>query len=316
MKLYLLSSDAGGDRNPILEQGIFRHLPLTASMREADAVAVPICFVNDYRFNEELLKFNKPLVLFDFMEFGWQAGGAENIFGQNITPAFGHINTPEWLKLDQWVATLKNPLLFKRELFTRDVTDFRIPIEFPCVHEISSIQSKDEFESRPIEVFFNWGYSHPIRQRMHGRVFSSAVHLNAHIVDGWTQRIEGNAWVTIHTPHYERKSIREVLEWQGRSKVSISLPGAGVKCFRSAEAPVNSVMALLHDELAWSYPWIDGDNCIRLDSNCHITRMAEIIRNGNGSLYEMYRRSQETIRKYEQHAYARDYIIPSIESRL
>jgi hypothetical protein len=176
------------------------------------------------------------------------------------------------------------------------------------------VESRDIFNSRPIEVFFNWGYSHPIRQRMHGRIFSSAVHLNAHVVDSWTQQLEARTWATIHTPHYERKPLSEVMRWQQRSKVSISLPGAGVKCFRSAEAPVGAAVAMLEDDLAWSFPWIDSVNCIRIDKDCHITRLAGIIREGD--VYDIYRQGQDNIARYEQHRYANEYVIPEIAKRL
>ena len=65
---------------------------------------------------------------------------------------------------------------------------------------------------------------------------------------------------------------------------------------------------------AWAYSWKDSENCIRIDKDCHITRMAGIIRYGD--LYDIYVRGQETIRKYEQHRYVRDYVMANIEARL
>jgi len=314
MKLFVLSSDARGDRNPIVEAGIIRHLTQAQSMREADAVLVPICYCSNYAFNTELERIDKPIVLLDFMEYGWDAGDKPNLFGGGWLDQFEHIRSDEWKKLDAWVSSLPKHLLFKRELFERDRNEWRLPVEFPCLINIPETESCEVFNSRPIETFFNWGYSHPIRQRMHGRIFASAVHLNIHVVDSWTQQVEPRTWATIHTPHYERKPMTEVMRWQQRSKVSLSLPGAGVKCFRSAEAPVGAVVAMLEDELAWSYPWNDSENCIRIDRDCHVTRMAGMIR--DGMLYDIYIQGQETIRKYEQVRYAREYVMENIKARL
>lgn len=315
MKLFVMSSDAGGDRNPIVEAGVIRHLPQVFELQDADAVVVPICYCHDYHFNTKLESIRKPVILIDFMEYGWDAGQKENLFGGGWLNQFGHINSDEWQKLDEWVSSLGQTLRFKRELFERDRYDWRLPIEFPCLLEIPATESFEVFASRPIEVFYNWGYSHPIRQKMHGRIFSSAIHLNAHIVDGWEQKLERNTWVTIHTPHYQRVALHEVMRWQHRSRASISLPGAGVKCFRSSEAPVGCVPVMLEDNLAWSYPWVDGENCIRVYKDCHIARLAEIVRDTH-RIYDIYVKSQETIRLYEQSRYVKDYVVKSIEERL
>jgi hypothetical protein len=58
--------------------------------------------------------------------------------------------------------------------------------------------------------------------------------------------------------------IGTVLSKQSESKITIALEGAGIKCQRHCEAPVNSVMAMQDIAMRETYPWIDGINCIRL----------------------------------------------------
>lgn len=315
MKLFVEPSDANGDRNPILETGILRHLPLASAMREADAVVVPICYVANYKFNQALWHITKPIILLDFMEFGWDAGDKPNLFGFGSLGNFSHISSEQWIDLDEWVSSLKQPLLFKRELFLKDQNEWRLPIEFPCVQPIPADVSKELFDARPFEVFFNWGLSHPARPRMHGSIFLWADRINVNIIDGWEQYHDhGKVWVTIHTPHYQRRPIEEVLRWQQRAKISISLPGAGVKCFRSAESPIGSVVAKLADELAWAYPWKHMENCVELHEHEGIVRLCNALADPN--LYEVYRACQDTIRKYEQRRYVREHVLANIEVRL
>jgi hypothetical protein len=55
-----------------------------------------------------------------------------------------------------------------------------------------------------------------------------------------------------------------MIELYKQSKIVISAWGIGRKCFRDAEAPFDSVMAIQETYYHYSYPWIDGKNCIKL----------------------------------------------------
>lgn len=315
MKLYIQSFDAEWDVNPMVRDGILNHLPLTDAMGLADAVIVVVCYKANYRFNVALQGINKPVILMDFTEFGWDAGTNKNVLGGGgYFTQFGHLNSDEWKKLDRWAQDHPVILHFKRELFHKDRTPRLIPIEFPCVIPARPVQSKGEFDARSIEVFNCWGLSHPARQWLHGDIFRNAHAKGINVIDAWSHRIEGRAWASIHTPHYDRRQIGEVMDWNHRAKISVSLPGAGVKCFRSAEAPVGSIMAMWRDELAWSIPWIHCRDCITLTPGCEFEEL-QVASKLHG-LYDIYRNGQETIDSYRSTRYVREYVKPAIESAL
>lgn len=315
MKFYIQSFDAEWDVNPMVRDGILNYLPQTDAMGLADAVIVVVCYKANYHFNVGLNSITKPIILMDFTEFGWDAGTNKNVLGEGgYFTQFGHLNTDEWKKLDQWAQDHPAVLHFKRELFHKDRTTRLIPIEFPCVIPARPIQTKEEFDARPIEVFNCWGLSHPSRQRLHGDIFRNAHETGINAIDAWHHRIEGRVWATIHIPHYDRKPMGEVMDWNHRAKISVSLPGAGVKCFRSAESPVDSIMARQKDELAWSIPWIHCLDCITLTPGNEFEELETATKRND--LYEIYRSGQATIDRYRSVRYVNEYVKPAIESVL
>lgn len=314
-RIHVLSPDATGARDGTVQAGLLDHLPnQVGSVLEADVIVVPISFLATYKFNEALHGLKKPYVLIDFLEFGWDAGDKNNILGSGMTQQFGHLNNSEYAKLDQWVWDHPPRLTFKRELFKRDVSPTMLPVEFPCQMEIPLIQSKEEFDKRPLDIFFPWGFSHPSRPRLHGDIFRNA-HVGAYtFVDHWDDlgHVVGNLWASIHTPWMRRHPISEVMRWNQRAKISVSLWGAGKKCFRhTMEAPVGSIMALPSDNLAWSFEWDHGMNCIRLDEKHEIDSLMNATTRQD--LYEIYKNGQCTVARYCSRRYVDEYIMTEIQ---
>lgn len=317
MKIALLSHDASGAINPVVYDTLLRFLPLVASTAEADVVVVPVSNQDGYTFNPALLKIRKPICVMDYTEYGWDAGDKPNVLGTGAFRDFGFLNTPEWEKLDTWACVMPAALHFKRELFQRDVNPRRMPIEFPCRIPAPPIQTKVEFEARPIEVFHYWGLSNPVRQKYHGQIFQKAHEFGIHVVDMWDQdeHFERRTWATIHAPWYNRKPIEEVMRWNFRSKLSVSLPGAGNKCFRHSESPVGSIMALTENGLSWSYPWHHLINCFRMNIKQDSLWM-EFLSPSREISYSIYLASQDNIDRYRSERYVREYVLPAIAARL
>lgn len=319
MKLFVQSCDAGGDVNPIIRKTLLDYLPMTDSIAQADAVVVPVCFVNNFRFQVDLYRIKKPIVILDFLEFGWDADQKPNMLGTGSLRQFGHLASDEWDRLDTWAKSHSAVLTFKRELHSRDKRDNVLPIEFPYHLPIPEVQTREQFDARPLEVFSAWGLSHPTRQALHGDIFRQSHREGINVIDAWDQdgHFESRNWATIHVPHYNRKSLAEVMRWNERAKISVSLPGAGVKCFRSAEAPVGSIMALHYDTMEWTYPWTHGENCIQMTPDFEVSTLLAATRFPRvPSLYDIYRASQETIAKYQSARYAREHVLAQIEARL
>lgn len=319
MKLFIQIADAN-----LRENGPVKHLLLdwlpdrVHSIAKCDAVVVPVAWHPDYKFNEDLLLLKRPVVLIDYLEFGWNFGPRENRIGKGTTDWPGHLNSPEWAKLDAWVRDHPPALVFKRELFKRDVGERFLPIDFPCCNPPPKIPSRAEFDARPFDVFYCWGLSHPDRARLQGDIFHAMANRGLSVISDWIQfkqlpEMPGRTWVAIHSPYWARVPMERVMEVQHRSKVSISMPGAGQKCFRSSESACGAIMAMPKNYLAWSYDWHDG-NSILLTPGQELESLLHQMEHHN--LYDIYLSSQINFELYRCENYARDYVMPAIERLL
>lgn len=237
---------------------------------------IPLVLVsraNDFVFNEELLKLDR-WVLVDYTEYNWDWDRKEtHIWGKN-TDKFPYVFPgDEWKRFDDFVISKPPVLIFKRELLKKDASETLLPIEYPNWIKPIALQSREEFNARPFSVFFFWGRSHEARVKLHGNIWLNASSGGYSVCDslnhirGFVENEEGEKWVTLNIPHYARIPIESILQMNGASKLSISMPGAGVKCFRSTgESGANSTMVMQRDDLAWTHEWIDGHNCIQFNS--------------------------------------------------
>lgn len=315
MKLAILSSHAGNDIEPTVQANLLSHLPNQVSnVNDADAVIIPVSYQPNFAFNPKLHEVeNKKRIILDFIECGWQAGDKNNIFGTGMTQQFGHLNTVDYAKFDQWVAANPPALTLKRELFKRDASPTMLPVEWPCYIPARPVHSKEQFNTRPFATFHSWGLSNPQRPRLHGKTFLHAHDNGIHVIDGWRdQHLERNNWVTIYCPWQVRKNIMEVIRWQRRAKISVSLWGAGQKTFRDNEAPVDCIMARPIDELAWSFPW-DQSSSIQLRPGFEFEDLLAATKRDD--LYDVYLAGLANVENYRSANYCR-HITRSIESIL
>lgn len=318
MKLFLMSSDETGNMDPTVLNQILNRLPLTRDLAHCDAVVVPVSWFPGYKFNHALTALQKKIILVDFTEYGWAwEGQTENVLGRNMVHNYGHLNTPDYAMLDKWAADFPAILHFKRELLEVDKTDTLIPISFLCTIPEEPVQTKEQFDARPVEVFYSWGYSHPDRRRLHGEIFTKSDSKGIHIIDHWDQgdHFEGkHNWITIHAPHYARKPMNIIMDRQRCSKVTVSMPGAGNTCFRHSEAPVNSIMALQNDNLSWAYEWMHAVNCIRLTVGQEFEDLNTALE--TLPLYDIYVESQKSIDQWRPERFVPEYVIPKIRGVL
>lgn len=257
-----------------------------------------------YVFNEEIKSLDK-YILVNGEELGWDGRhDITHFFGKNSHEFGDGYNTDEWRKLDDFVSSKPPLITFTRELLKADENETNKPIEYPALYSVP-LQSKQEFDNRPLEVFFNWGLSNPSRPKLHGDIFSKCdkygyiVYDNLAALDGFLQH-ESNPrkWLTVHTAWYARYPMGNVIAINGLAKISVSLFGAGRKCFRSSEAPVNSIMALPYDNLAWSFDWVSSVNCFRLQEpiSNYVGWLNVLLKCGD--IYDIYCNGVETSNKY------------------
>lgn len=320
MKFHIISADANGQIDGTAKLSLYDHIPQTNSITSCDAVIVPISYFENFRFNESLYHIKKPIVIVDFMEyFGFLPLGETSIFG--ITNMPNNIAADvEWEKLDQWATGVDNVCYFKRELFGDVNNPLVHPIEWPCTHPAWPIESKEAFNSRPFEVFYNWGYSNHLRPQMQASIFSLMAAGKIDVISNF-DHIDAKIhepqpkWIAIHSPHTHRKHFSEIQLRQAQSKCSISLPGSGVCCFRSVEAPLHTAPVICDYGKKWSIPWVHGENCIRLfESGVTAHWLSETIKDKD--LHQIYVNAQETLDRYRSTRYVSEYFIPTIQQHL
>lgn len=261
---------------------------------------VLVSWVENFVFNDALLEL-KDYVLLCMCEYGWDKVITDShIWGQNSSKFERYYNN-DWIKFDNWAKDNPPKILFKRELLKKDVTTTIQPLEYPCVVPEYQLQTIEEFNARSINVFQYWGRSNEMRLRIHGQIWLHAYQKgfqvcdNIYYINQYLSEEQGEKWITLWIPHYARIDVSELLKVNNISKLSLSWAGAGFKCFRTAEAPVNSVMVMNRNDFSWTFDW-DYSNCILVNQGNEIEEIEHALKRTD--LYEVYKNGVENAKKY------------------
>lgn len=338
MKAFTTIFHKGHQYDPTLSY-LFKAFEIVNNVNDCDIVILPITYQDNYIFDhnlmEEVERSGKKIVIVDFVEYGWDVPYPSHIFGVNTKVWQSKFRNLEYFKLDEFIYrnASRVVLYFKRELVAGTGFDapFKIlPAEYPGVSTLpeNPTSTFEEFNNRPIDVIMVWGLSNPSRPILHGEFVKQSALNGQHLVSNLDhvticqKRGDKRMVVMAHVPDFARIPNQIILHLQSLAKISISLNGAGKKCFRHAEASYNSVMALQENELEWSYPWTDMENSILLpnrskgDMNIDEQRSYHIIRScldKPEQLYNMYLSGISNWRNYEVNKYSSDYILKEIE---
>jgi hypothetical protein len=270
-----------------------------------------------YEFNTDLLSLDRYIIA-NYSEYGWDFAWSNGtpIFGKNIDQDRDLYPGDEWSKFIDFVDKKPPVLTLQRELLASDVSDTVKPVDYPNWNEPYPLQTKEQFEKRPISLFNFWGRSNEQRLRVHAEIWLNASQKGHDVCDNiyylekfLTEQNEGNGkrWVSLNIPHYARVDVKHILGINGLSKLSLSMPGSGKKCFRhTSESPVNSVMVKQADSLAWSYSWKHNVNCIEARPGQEIEAIEQALQ--NPALYYIYREGVALAEKYRPVNYYPDYI--------
>jgi hypothetical protein len=326
MKMCVVSPYENNYICPVVNSLILSKLPnLVPSQEQADVIILPI-FVNNLKIKKSILTSKKPYVIMDFIEYGvaWDPKTMPtHIIGGNNTN-FKYMDSDEWHALESYIQSNPPKIYFKRELKLEDQSDKILPIEYPCGHHIKNVQTKDEFNKRKIDVFFCWGLSHKSRPHLHGEIYKQSYEKGINVLSSWEtwnqtflsdveKTSTKKVWAPIHTHHSVRAPINKIIEWNERSKISVSLYGCGRKCFRHAEC-VGTIMAKQDDGLSWAHPWKHGENCILLREDFLFDDLYSATLRDD--LYEIYVACNENMRHYLSKNYIDNHIIYQIKKSL
>lgn len=303
---------------------------------------VPILLISrseELDFNEEILSLaGRKYIVADFIEGGWNQEIIETlIVGENAL-TFDYTRSDEWVRLHEFINQNKPALYLKRELLVKDETDTLKPIEYANWQQDYPLQLREEFESRPIAALNYWGRSHEARLMLHGEIWKQAAQKGYSVCDsiyGFNNFMAEDTnpikFITLNIPHYSRIPISEIMKINAMSKLSISLPGSGIKCFRSTgESIVNSICVMPEDNLAYSMPFIHGINCVRfwahditgLKQEWDIVGIIEAALAGKlltqqlktPDLYSIYLESKKLADWYQVDNYCKNYLEPLINN--
>jgi len=281
-----------------------------------DKTIVMVSWAENFVFNDALLAI-KDYVLVCFSEYGWDKKITDShIWGVN-SESFPRYYTGDWVKFDNWVKENPPRITFKRELLKKDVTSILKPIDYPCIIPHWQADTEEQFNNRPISCFQYWGRSNENRLRIHGDIWHHATKKgfsvcdNLYYIGAFLKNENGEKWVTLNIPHWARIDINQLMPTNAISKLSLCWEGAGNKCFRHSEAPVNSVMVIHKNNLAFSYDW-NETNCILAEQGSELEDIDEALNNPH--LYEIYKAGIENCDKYRVNNYINNYLLPLINN--
>lgn len=295
------------DKNGVIDHVVFNILQGVKS----GIPIIPVTRTANFVFNENLKTVDR-YVLADFVEYDWNWNREEtHLFGVNTEMVVDKFPGDEWKKFDEWVTGNPPTIYFKRELLAKDKFENVYPIDWPCFQQSYPIQSRQEFNARPIDVFNAWGYSHEERRRFHGEVFLNAIKNNRAVIDNLSHleremQDHRKKWVSVFVPWHSRFPMQDILNIQGQSKISVAMPGAGAKCFKMSESPINAVMMMQDDGMKYSYDWVHGENCIMAEPGEEIETIELALR--MSTLYDIYVEGHHNLQNYLLPNYIKNYI--------
>ncbi len=279
-------------------------------------VNIPIVFVSlseDLDFNTDVLSLaGQPYCLIDFTEMSWSWNMEEtHIFGNNTDKFPQVFHMDKWKVFDDFVKANPPTITFCRELLYKDQTETLLPISYPCFISPIPIQSKEEFNNRKLEMFYSFGISHEYRKDLQGQIWQQsgkygyAVCDNLYLLQAFLEHEPNpHKWLSVHIPHWARQPIEVITERNGWAKISVSIAGAGRNCFRHSESPVNSVMLMWDDGMAWHQKdWVHGFNCLKCKQGTEIDTIVQWLHNRPNELYDIYVNGVNTITKFRFNIY-------------
>lgn len=288
---------------------------------EADVIFVDWTHISNFEAEviQRIVNSRKPVVVLDYLEYPED----DRLF----------LTCPE-----TWNASL-HPCALLKELensikvyFKRELTRARVPaLPYPvyATDYVTEMCPEDEvadtaevFNARPIDFFMFWGYSSNDRPRLHAELMRRAfagLATTLKDIDWLIEKGRKGIYALLHTPVYRRVPLPELLQYQKRAKISISLRGSSQKCFRHAEAPLNSVMAL-QCSTEFAFPWNKTNSVILpslstpsvnpyywIDVPASVTALFAAL---EGDLYSVYLAGVENARHYKSKNYVQEHWLP------
>lgn len=310
----------------IISADATRYDPTVMNIFQNVQSEVPIVLVvrhDNYQFNPALMDIQGPWIMGDYAEYEWDRYNFTNthIFGRNTNDFLYRFPGEQWQLFDNWVKDHPPALYLKRELLVKDATDKIVSSTYPCFTELQSMQLREQFEARPIELFHYFGRSHESRIIFQGNAHLHSSKVGIDVVDNMYylqgflnhQGTHNRLWVSLHIPHFARIPLDQLLSIGNLSKFGLSMPGCGKRCFRDSEIATTSIPIFQDSGIDFPFKWVHGENCIMYKGEDPIPAIEEALKRTD--LYEVYLKSQQNIANYQIGNYTR-YIESLIQKSL
>ena len=360
MKIYITSFNQTND-SKLLDgwslqnfkvHGGFKYVgQFTDDINVADIVVYIREFEKNFKFDvtraETILRNNKKIVVFDYVEYGWPTMiyydylNYYDFLGYRTADRFNlqwrnEYGTEYDVMLQYFEKFTEKQLIhcyFKRELSTTlNLSSVPYPV-YPCDFfnhgwNDFDVKQEDVFNNKPMDCLYSWGDSSGDRIKLHGsliynyeRFGTNIVLSQKHLTKAFEQQMKNFLFI-YRAEWYDRIDYRKYIP---HCKTMIDLYGAGMKCFRNLESALDSVSFKQDPSLLiHAYPWIDGKNCVYLpnkgnnkldvDMACDIVH--DCLRVNQGKLYNIYVESKKVAQLYLNENYSKNYIFPKIQSLL
>jgi len=317
----------------------------TTTVEHADVICLFVTVLGtDYSFDHVMAKniesSKKPVVIFDFTEYG----GWENVYISQYNIVGEVVENKncvagDYLFLHQFLESIRARILtyFKREMSVLDYSKIQTkvrPLEFitdsyPAEY---TPQTENDFYKRQFLYSFIWGYSNISRPLLHAKLMAEYQNMNCNLVltkeQATVYQMENRKHMVLllNVDWFERMSMDVVYKIQKNAFGTIDLFGAGLKCFRNVESSYDTIsFKQSPDRLVFTYPWVNGENCIFLPSkdNNNLLDIEEsykvlhtYVKDKFSDLYTIYVNSCEINMKYHPENYVPNHIIKNIQNEL
>ena len=200
------------------------------SIAESEVVITNAPSAPPYDFDKKLAdKIDKPIVIFNDAD-GYMPDCDEKGFGELVRTSYN-------IKLyfyREWWKGYGNPFSFQM-----------VPFDIVTDHPKYERQTLEGFCNRSLDVFWSQSIHTLSRKEL------------------WEHRSKLPTSL-VNDKYRHCFSAKSLFDLQNEARITIALEGGGIKCQSHCEACVNSVMVMPDLEMVEPYPWIDGENCIRL----------------------------------------------------
>lgn len=256
---------------------------------------------------------NTPIAFVDTAEFGYfsrlpeHAHKFKNTFSGDAV-AHDTKNPKEQWRLKHWLKGRSFPYFLREMHKSVEYPASYHPIDYPLYHlsHCGKAPNRDEYLSRPLDLFLSWGASHPWRLPITEAIRNCHTKCEISVLqDGVVPRMPQG----------------EYFQKQESAKLGVSFDGYGSGSFRMTEVLVRSCLVMAPLSIVTHKPLIDGETCRMYDVHSDGqeftgTNVGDVVRRAlecPEESYEIYARAYDHCHAYYTEKATAQYLLDTVE---